>query len=256
MGYCSSCGYQIQQGSAKFCPQCGVQLPLVGTPTNAPTPPAVPSPGPPVTPETSGLAVGSLICGILFFIFPSAIAAIVMGHISRAEIRRSEGRKTGAGMALAGLVLGYAGILIMPFVLIIAAIIIPNLMRSKLAANEASAVGSLRTLNSASVMYSAAYGNFPPSLTALGPSSTDDKPSAESADLIDSVLASGRKSGYVFDYEPFNAEWGGVKSFGYSITASPLAPGTTGMRYFFTDQTAVIRAETDRVAAANSPPVN
>jgi type IV pilus assembly protein PilA len=255
MDYCSSCGHQIQQGSAKFCPQCGIQLLHAGTPTEAPTPPAVPPPGPPITPETSGLAIGSLICGILFFIFPSAIAAIVMGHISRAEIRRSGGRKAGDGMALAGLALGYVGISFIP-ILIIAAIAIPNLLRSKMAANEAVAVRSLHTLNAASAIYSATYGNFPPSLTALGPSSTDGKPSAESADLIDSVLASGRKFGYVYDYEPFNAEWGGVKSLGYSITASPIAPGTTGTRYFFIDQTAVIRAETDRVAAANSPPIN
>jgi hypothetical protein len=79
-----------------------MQLLQPETPTNARAPPVVRPPGLPITPEGSGLAIGSLICGILFFIFPSAIAAIVMGHISRAEIRRSEGRKTGAGMALAG----------------------------------------------------------------------------------------------------------------------------------------------------------
>jgi Domain of unknown function (DUF4190) len=76
--------------------------------------------------ETSGLAIGSLICGILFFLFPSAIAAIVMGHISRSEIRRAAGRKTGAGMALAGLVLGYVGISV-AIVLFLTAIAIPNL---------------------------------------------------------------------------------------------------------------------------------
>jgi type IV pilus assembly protein PilA len=248
MNYCGSCGYQIQQNNAKFCPQCGIQLPQA----DAPGPPVVPPPQAPVTPETSGLAIGSLICGILFFIFPSAIAAIVMGHISRAEIRRSGGRKTGAGMAMAGLVLGYIGVSFIP-ILIIAAIAIPNLLRSKMAENEAFAVGSLRALNTSAVDYSTAYGIYPPSLAALGPSSS---PSPMSADLIDSVLAAGTKSGYVFDYEPFNAEWGGVKTFGYSITASPNTPGTTGQRYFFTDQTGVIRVEADRVATANSPPVN
>jgi len=52
-----------------------------------------------MTPTTSGLAIVSLLCGLLFFIFPSAVAAIIFGHISRSDIRRSGGRKTGAGMA-------------------------------------------------------------------------------------------------------------------------------------------------------------
>jgi len=59
---------------------------------------------------TSGLAIVSLLCGILFFIFPAAVAAIIFGYISRSDIRHSGGRKTGAGMALAGLILGYIGI--------------------------------------------------------------------------------------------------------------------------------------------------
>ena len=52
----------------------------------------------------------------------------------------------GDGMAIAGLVLGYIGFAAIPFILIIAAIAIPNLLRARMAANEASAVGSLRTI--------------------------------------------------------------------------------------------------------------
>jgi len=254
MAYCGTCGQQIQQRNAKFCPQCGIRLPQAETTTDAPTPRGASAPGGPMMSETSGLAIGSLICGILFFLFPSAIAAIVMGHISRAEIRRGAGRKTGAGMALAGLVLGYVGISV-AILLLIAAIVIPNLSRSNMQANEVVAIKTLRTLNTSCVLYSSAYGLFPKHLTNLGPPVTNEKPSADAADLIDPALASGSKYGYVFDYEPFNAESGGVKTFGYTITASPSAPGTTGRRYFFTDQTGVIRTETDRAATANSPPI-
>src|SRR6202451_4489534 len=88
-------------------------------------------------------------------------------------------------------------LIVVAIILIIAAIAIPNLLRSKMAANEASAVGSLRTLNTSSVAFSTTYGNYPPSLAALGPSSA---PSSTAADLIDSVLAGGTKSGYTFTF--------------------------------------------------------
>jgi hypothetical protein len=188
----------------------------------------------------------------LFFIFPSAVAAVIMGHISRAEIRRSGGRKTGDGMALAGLVLGYIGLSIIPL-LIISAIAIPNLLRARMAANEASAAGSLRVLNTSAVVYSTTYGVFPPSLAALGPSSS---PSSTAANLIDSALAGGTKSGYIFVYYPIFRPRREGETERYIITASPVTPRTTGMRYFFTDQSGTIRTESNRVATAESPPMD
>src|ERR1700723_4699000 len=54
-------------------------------------------------------------------------------------------------------------------ILIIAAIAIPNLLRSRMAANEASAVGSIRTMNTAAITYNSTYGiGYPPSLAAIG----------------------------------------------------------------------------------------
>ena len=258
MGSCSSCGQEIQQTNAMFCPRCGFRVAPAGPSSPKWAVPANPSPGVPIAPETSGLAIGSLVCGILFFFLPSAIAAIVMGHISRAEIRRSGGRKTGDGMALAGLVLGYIGVAVIPFILIIAAIAIPNLLRSRMAANEASAVATLHTLNAACIKYSEIYGRFPPGLVNLGPAAPGVNSSADAADLIDLALTGGIKYGYVFDY----AVYGGFERDGkerpqtYAITATPMTPGATGVRYFFTDQTGVIRAETGQVATANSPPIN
>ena len=137
-------------------------------------------------------------------------------------------------------------LIVVAIILIIAAIAIPNLMRSKMAANEASAVASLRTLNTSAVSFSTTYGSYPTALSNLAPSST---PSSTSADLIDSVLALGQKSGYAFS-------WGTGSTAGvtYTINADPLST-STGQRHFFTDQSLVIRANTSAVATVNDLPI-
>src|SRR6202051_4475100 len=63
-------------------------------------------------------------------------------------------------------------LIVVAIILIIAAIAIPNLLRSKMVANEASAVGTLRTLNTAAVTYSVTYGGYPSALSKLGPASS------------------------------------------------------------------------------------
>ena len=64
-------------------------------------------------------------------------------------------------------------LIVVAIILIIAAIAIPNLLRSRMAANEASAVGSIRTMNTAAITYSSTYGNgFPPSLASIGTTGT------------------------------------------------------------------------------------
>ena len=138
-------------------------------------------------------------------------------------------------------------LIVVAIILIIAAIAIPNLLRSKMAANEASAVGTLRTINTASVAYSTTYGNYPPALASLGPSSA---PTSTTADLIDSAVASGTKSGYGFTFAS------STNYQQYSVVASPTTPGTTGQRYFFTDQSGVIRYNLSAVATSNDNPLS
>jgi type II secretory pathway pseudopilin PulG len=140
------------------------------------------------------------------------------------------------------------------FVLIAAAIAIPNLLRAKMAANEASAVGSVRALNMACMTYSSQYGGFPPSLYALGGEGSGAEPSATSAQLIDNVLQTGIKSGYNFTYSAGPIDNTGVIA-SYAINANPVIPGNTGVRYFFTNQSGVIRVSTSAPANADSPPV-
>ena len=265
MKTCANCG-GTNLDDAQFCQTCGravaaaEAVPLAAStlgqtrPQPSPTSPAAPQPPDAPPSETSGMAVGSLICGIFFGFFPAAITAVVLGHISRSEIRRSAGRLKGDGMALAGLILGYVGISILP-ILIIAAIAIPNLLRSRMAANEASAVGSLRTLNTAAVTYSTQCDGFPPSLAAMGPPVIVAASGCTTADLIDSVLASGNKSGYTFTYTAGDADGDGRMDT-YTVTAVPASVGTTGQRRFFTDESGVIRVNVDGAADVNSTPIS
>ncbi|MFI5098259.1 MAG: DUF4349 domain-containing protein [Candidatus Acidiferrales bacterium] len=129
-----------------------------------------------------------------------------------------------------------AGVLVL-----IVAIVTPNLMRSKMAANEASAVASLRVLNTALVSYSGAYGHYPFLLRSLGPPQTGNV-NEDAAGLVDPLLAGGRKAGYVFTYRTMPGE-GRYDRSGYTIKADPIDPNSTGHRGFSTDQTLVIRTD-------------
>jgi type IV pilus assembly protein PilA len=136
-------------------------------------------------------------------------------------------------------------LIVVAIILIIAAIAIPNLLRSKIAANQASAVGSLRTLNTSCIAYSTSYGTFPTALSNLGPVNGGNA-SSTSADLIDSVLSGGQKSGYNFTYSV------GSANQSYSITATPINGGVTGQNMYFTDQSGVIRVDTSGSGATST----
>jgi len=164
--------------------------------------------------------------------------------MSTLTIRREPEVKAARGFSLIEL------LIVVAIILIIAAISIPNLLRSRMAANEASAVGSMRTINTACIAYSTTFGGFPSTLSNLGTSGTA---SSTSADLIDNVLASGTKTGYTFTYTP-GAAAGGIIPV-YTLTASPVVAGQTGQRYFFTDQSAVIRFNVSALATASDAPL-
>jgi type IV pilus assembly protein PilA len=256
--YCNHCGHQIPDDS-RFCPHCGQTLSPVGN--EVPGPPSVSSdpnaiPPPPMPghePQTSGKAIASLVLGFLGFILPAAIAAIVLGHISRSEIRRSQGRLRGNGMALGGLILGYLGVAVIP-ILIIAAIAIPNLLRARMAANEASAVSALRVIATAQQTYSAQLParGFACDLSMLGPGA-DGGSGSSKVNLIDATLARGLKNGYRFRITHCAPGDGVVTQ--YRATASPVVAGNTGNRSFCVDETGSIRFSRDATTDCdeNSP---
>jgi prepilin-type N-terminal cleavage/methylation domain-containing protein len=141
-------------------------------------------------------------------------------------------------------------LIVVAIILIIAAIAIPNLLRSRMAANQASAVGSIRTINTAAISYNSTYGNgFPPSLTAIGNDGTTTI-TCTNAELIDTVLTSGTKSGYSFvlsagktqvNSSASSCSAGYGYSDGYMVTAVPVTVGTTGQTSYCTDASGVIR---------------
>ena len=130
-------------------------------------------------------------------------------------------------------------LIVVAIILIIAAIAIPNLLRSRIAANEASAVGSIRTINTAEVTYASTYPDvgFTCTLSALGPA-TGSATSA-SAGLVDSVLGSGVKSGYSFSLSGCSNA-GGI-NVTYTSAGAPVVIGQTGQRAFCSDQSGVIK---------------
>ena len=138
-------------------------------------------------------------------------------------------------------------LIVVAIILIIAAIAIPNLVRSKIAANEASAVSSVRTITTAETTYTTTWGvGYAPDLPSLGGVAIPCVPSAASACLIDSMLTGGAKSGYTFTAAG-NTSMGGVDE-GFETNATPIVVGTTGQRAFCSDQTGVIRYNTTGVA--------
>ena len=144
-------------------------------------------------------------------------------------------------------------LIVVAIILIIAAIAIPNLLRSRIAANQASAVGSLRTLNTAEITYSSTYNSgFSATLWYLQPG-TAATPNSTAAGLIDSVLAVGSKSGYTFTYaEPGTDTAGRIDN--YSITAVPIN-SSTGTNYYYTDQSGVIRQNSTTTASSTDSPL-
>jgi type IV pilus assembly protein PilA len=129
-------------------------------------------------------------------------------------------------------------LIVVAIILIIAAIAIPNLMRARMSANESSAAGSIRTINTGEVSYAAAYPTVGyTALASLGGASPCT-PSTGTSCFVDNVLAGGLKEGYSFSAAGGTAV-GGVNTT-YTSLGSPLAVNETGTRSFCSDQTGVI----------------
>jgi type IV pilus assembly protein PilA len=132
-------------------------------------------------------------------------------------------------------------LIVVAIILIIAAIAIPNLLRSRIAANESSAVSSLRTINTAEISYQTAYPTlgFSADLASLGGAAGSCSPSSTTACLIDSTLSSGVKSGYNFAAAGANPLNGANST--YTAGAAPGTYNQTGVRQFCSIEDAVVR---------------
>lgn len=146
-------------------------------------------------------------------------------------------------------------LIVVAIILILAAIAIPDFLKSKMSANQASAVGTLRTITSAEVMYSTTYGKgFSSTLKDLAPPAVGTQPSSTAADLLDPVVSSGVKSGYTFVYTPTNQASNGAYQ-AYMINANPTQVNITGEVYYYVDQTLVIRQNSTKQATSTDMPL-
>jgi len=155
-------------------------------------------------------------------------------------------------------------LIVVAIILVIAAIAVPNFLKARSQANETSAVGSLRAIHSAATSYNTTYSNgYPPSLDELGPPDAGDPVGCDRADLIDSVLAKGIKSGYFLTYTPgdaitpagANCSNAGVTD--YTVNADPgkdgAARGKVGYRSFFVNEGGLIHYNYQTAAGPNDP---
>jgi prepilin-type N-terminal cleavage/methylation domain-containing protein len=141
-------------------------------------------------------------------------------------------------------------LIVVAIILIIAAIAIPNLLRARMAANESSAVASVRTITTSEIIYQSAYPTvgYAPALVNLGGAlGVACVPSSTTACLIDSVLANngnpagGGKSGYQFTTGAGTVT-SGVNS-GFTIKGVPNTINQTGIRAFCAEEDAVVRVD-------------
>jgi type IV pilus assembly protein PilA len=148
-------------------------------------------------------------------------------------------------------------LIVVAIILIIAAIAIPNLLRARIAANESSAVSSIRTMNTAQVTFQSTYPTvgYAATVAALGPSASTGctTPSSTNSCLVDWVVsqasvAGTAKSGYYFKDTPAAALNGMIP--GYTLDGLPASVNQTGVRGFCSNEDAVIRFKAVGSAAA------
>jgi type IV pilus assembly protein PilA len=128
--------------------------------------------------------------------------------------------------------------IVVAIIVLIAAIAIPGILRSRLNANEAAAVASVKTISWAATTYRTQNPGYPANLSDLA---------AAVPAYIDRVLGSGTKQGYTFVLE-------GSANY-YNVSAVPVTPNVTGVRTFFVDAAGIIRATANGTADATSMPI-
>ena len=148
-------------------------------------------------------------------------------------------------------------LIVVAIILIIAAIAIPSLISAKMAADDGSAVGSLRTINTAQVTYASMFPavGYAPTIAALGPAAATGctTPSSAHACLIDWVIsnattAATAKSGYYFEMRVVTSNGLNV---GYTAGGAPATFNRTGVRGFCSNEDGVLRY----TPALSGPPV-
>ncbi len=244
MKSCTNCRGNLAD-FVTVCPYCGVPQPV----------PQVQMPqGGWEMPRNSNKAIASLVCGVLFCFGPFAnLPAIILGHLSLSDIKRSGGRMAGKGLAIAGLVLGYIGITLSAAYIIFIVIMMRTTMGKGIPVNETTAIINMRAYTEALNKYTQKCPGqgYPKTLASLGPGAGDCK----HANLLDPRLAVQVpvRQGYMFEYS--TGVTGPEKITAFALVARPVTPGFSGQRFFYVDESGVIRESSSQIIGPNSPPL-
>ena len=237
--FCLGCGTSMAEGE-RFCANCGRDS--SASATAAPDPAIAFG----LPPETSGKAIVSLISGFLSLFLPFALVAIIFGHLSLSEIRKTRGRLTGRGIAIAGLVLGYLGV-VATVGLITFAIISAlrfekaqakiktgkTVYRGQVTTNRPSAVSALRSFNTAEIAFAQAH-------PAVGYTCSVEELSRIWG--ISSDLDQVKKNGYVITLQGCASERTKGPVTKYQVLAYPT-PSKAKLPAFCSDESDVIKIE-------------
>ncbi|HTZ84582.1 MAG TPA: DUF4190 domain-containing protein [Candidatus Acidoferrales bacterium] len=228
--FCLGCGNSLAEGE-RYCEVCGRD-----SQTNPATPAVDPAVAFGLPPETSGKAIFSLVSGILFLVLPFSVCAVIFGHLSLYDIRKSAGRLTGRGLAIAGIILGYVGVAFFAG-LIGLGIYEENKAKQMAAKNtaasgEASVISTLRDVNTAEIAYARQHQDV-----GYTCSLSDLKWAWRFSDDLDY----SRKHGYVFELRGCMSEKKNGPVAKYTVVAYPQAVMKPGLSAFCSDQSDVIR---------------
>jgi len=134
---------------------------------------------------------------------------------------------------------------VVAIIALLAGLSISMMLRNRVNTNEVVAITSCKTIVSACQSYYASIvpHQYPPSLVTLGVAGVTGPA------FIDTALASGGKSGYIYTYQL-------TSPVSFVLNADPQVPGRTGERFFYSDETGRITASRDSQAGAGDVAIN
>jgi len=190
MRQCPNCGYQLLPSETE-CPKCRgtAASPAAAAPSAGPPPPRS---------RISGLAIASLVVGILSLcggLF--SVVGLVLGIVALVRIGRSRGELTGQGLAIAGTALSGVGLVVG---LVTLAILFPVFERAREAGRKATCIANVKQLALASLMYATDYDDILPTCVASDSEGT--------AHAVGGVYANWRRDDFLNDVESkYGAEY-------------------------------------------------